>query len=163
MTELSPRFMVCHMLEKAPEGFQFSEWPLHLTVVPWFRVEEGALLNTLLAIEATAKKVGSFAIKAKGDAWYGPKGDVPVTEVEDTTGGKLVKLHLGLLQGIQHSGGTILDLTYTGESYSPHVSLTKNGSSLQRDRVIHCSNITVVEKTRREVEDKQVVEVVSLV
>jgi 2'-5' RNA ligase len=162
MTELSPHFMVCHMLEVAPECYQFSDWPLHLTVVPWFRVKEEALPNTLLAIEGISKRVGSFAIRAKANAWYGPQGNVPVTKVEDTTG-RLAKLHHELLQSIQSNGGTILDLTYTGENYSPHVSLREDGSGLLPDQFVRCSSIAVVEKTRREVENKQVVKVISLV
>jgi len=157
-----PRFMVCHMLEEAPEGHQFSNWPLHLTVIPWFRVEEEALPSTLLAIEETAKRVGSFAVRTKGNAWYGPKDDVPVTEVEDTTS-RLAKLHHGLLQSIQDGGGTVIDLTYTGANYSPHVSLTEDSRGLQPGQVLELSNITVVEKRQREVEDKQVVKVVSLI
>jgi 2'-5' RNA ligase len=162
MAELLPRFMVCHMLEEVPEDYQFSIWPPHLTIVPWFSVKEEALLNTLLAIEETARKVGSFAIKAKEKAWYGPRNDVLVTEVEDTTG-RLLKLHHSLLQSIQSNGGTILDLTYTDENYSPHVTLTEGSGGLQQDQIQSCSSITVVEKKQREMEDKQVVEVISLV
>ncbi len=152
--------MVCHMLEVAPECYQSSNWPLHLTVIPWFRVEE-AIPNTLLAIEVISKRVGSFVVRAKANAWYGPQSDVPVMEVEDTTG-RLAKLHHKLLQSIQSNGGTILDSTYTGENYSPHVSLREDGSGLLPDQFVRCSSIAVVEKTRREAENKQVVKVISL-
>lgn len=162
MAENLPVFMVCNILEEEHEGYQFSKWPLHLTVIPWFRLKEDALPKTLVAIEETAKKVGSFAIKSKGNAWYGPRGDIPVTEVTDVAG-KLTELHNELVHEIQGNAGDIIDLTHTGDNYSPHVSVSKDGKSIGHDQILRCSNITVVEKTQRKVESKQVIKVISLV
>ena len=161
MSEELTRLMVCHMIEEAPEGYQFSTWPLHLTVIPWVRLEKEALAKTILAIEETAKRVGSFAIKSNGNAWYGPNIDISVTEVTDVTG-KLTELHNELVHEIQVKRGDIVNLTYIGDNYSPHISVTKDGKSIENDQILKCSSITLVRKIQRKAENKQVIKVISL-
>lgn len=65
--------LVCALVEPLSEGATFSEWPLHVTVVPWFRVDIPTdRLASLLS--SALMSVHSFEAVTDGTAHFGRGG-----------------------------------------------------------------------------------------
>lgn len=119
-TLLMHRFVVVLLLEPLDVGARFStaEWPLHATVVPTFFTDaEPAALGA--ALENTA--LPALVVPALGDALFGARGTVPVTELSLTPA--LRSAHDALVSAL----GDLRPETpeHWGDGYRPHVTVKK--------------------------------------
>lgn len=117
------RLMIAHFVDSVEVGQQFTEWPLHVTVLPWFsRNENIATAEIELATEhmracriALGKKVLSVV------KFFGDDSDVPVRLIENST--SLGVMH-GMLLGQFHE--SLENKDYIGGNYNPHLTIREN-------------------------------------
>lgn len=120
-----PRYSLAHFLnaEDGLEGVKFTDWPLHLTVVPWFRgADEWESIRNLEFI-AEQLRVCAIALgkRVLGSVeLYGPDADVPVRPTGQSTG-------LGVAHGLLLARFLpyLVDRTYVGDNYNPHVTVER--------------------------------------
>ncbi|HUC95638.1 MAG TPA: 2'-5' RNA ligase family protein [Candidatus Saccharimonadia bacterium] len=116
-----PPLMVFHDFEANPSGTKLAEWPLHITIVPFFDLASATEQQVVDVIMANSRFVTkSFEVTTGDTAMYGPNGDIPVTRINNTE--TLQVLHLGLMNALGGIGCVFLDLTYAKDNYSPHIS-----------------------------------------
>lgn len=127
---------VC-MLEPIEVGTQFTQWPLHMTIVPWFKAPD------LTAVEEKLKPIAAehrpFDVEVGERAYFGPRGKLPVMRIENIP--ELQSLHEDILRAVTESGWH-MEGRYTGQHYTPHVT-QKGGSDAQGK--LHFENFYIAE------------------
>jgi 2'-5' RNA ligase len=110
-------FLVVCMLAPIEVGTQFTQWPLHMTLVPWFKASDE---KTVQEIVQNATSVHHpFSVTIGERAYFGPAGKLPVLKIVNTP--DLQSLHESVLQAVKDAGLQI-EGRYTGDNYSPHVT-----------------------------------------
>lgn len=69
--------LICAFMGSQTVGLQFSAWLLHVTIVPWFRVDEtsGVIVRNL---QTELQYVVPFMAITDGEALFGPQKSRPV-------------------------------------------------------------------------------------
>jgi 2'-5' RNA ligase len=112
-------FILVHFLDKQPVGGQFlrhrNDWPLHITLVPWFTADE-ELTRTQIAEMGLRLKpcVATFADVVD----FNPQTRVTLMHSD----GGINTLHERLLEVILRIGGQLRVLEWIGSNYRPHVT-----------------------------------------
>lgn len=115
-------YLLAFMLEPLEKGDQFIGWPLHITLVPWFRSNFGSE-HVARDIEATILGTDRLTVRGITRSMLGRQRNVPVTDVVSSD---LHDLHRKLLTVFDNDAYTLSDSKYTGANYRPHV--TKKGN-----------------------------------
>lgn len=116
------------------------EWPLHVTLVPWFQIQDAPRFITRLG-EFTASKQ-EFTSTIGTDELFGADRDVPVSLFSDSA--ELTLLHNELITFVESQGARFgAEGQYIKDAYRPHV--TQHGQSrLHEGDDVEVSAITVV-------------------
>lgn len=64
--------LACLFIDSLRVGDQFRQWPLHVTLVPWFRVE-GDSTSLAQGLELSLQTVPPFTVRAAGSTRFGPR------------------------------------------------------------------------------------------
>lgn len=128
------------MLEKTRLNQQFSKWPLHLTLIPWFTLHEIDLPKFLQFIESTANSFGVITLITKDISFLGKNKDVRVIEVKQTEA--ILALHQKLLKGITEIAN-LSNGSFVGSNFRPHITL-RDDSNIQKGKRITCRQLFVV-------------------
>lgn len=149
------RLVVAHLIEPTDVGVTFAAWPLHITLLPWFRTEEvwAEEVFRRCAADLRACRVVLGARQLGPVALFGEAEDIPVRPIGDSTA-------LGVAHGVLLSNlhPFLDDKTFIGGSYNPHVTIRNNpdpGEGAQID-------IATLSMIRHDGEHKTVVETVKL-
>lgn len=94
------------------------EWPLHVTILPWFTVPDEASFIGFL--ERNLPSEQSFEAVMGADAAFGEDGKTTVSLVENKQ--PLAVLHNYVLEAVLGQDGTVLVNTWIRDSYKPHVT-----------------------------------------
>ncbi len=116
---MAEKFVLISALEPLERGDQFEQWPLHVTIVPWFALpkeREQAFLNAL--VNRVYGK-SSFVTTGGDEALFGPDKDVRVRKLRRI--GALAALH-NIALGAVHDFDGVVDGGYVGRDYVPHVT-----------------------------------------
>lgn len=125
------------MIEPQPVGYKFArkrdEWPLHITLVPWFAIspdDNPAFQNALAAYAASLQ---SFVVTVGQEAHFGSSGDVCVNVISDQE--PLQSIHEDLLDVVQAYGGHPDPgaHTWTQTAYRAHITHHAGGRRHQGD------------------------------
>jgi 2'-5' RNA ligase len=135
--------LVCAFVEPQSVGTQFTDWLLHVTIVPWFRLHESpktiatGLTTALTPIEPFEASAGELAL-------FGPKKNrparlletpTPFTEVEQKVRSYLHKKRAWLVD----------ETTKRRHQFRPHVTVQKSGE-LARGRTFKVYKLYIVEQ-----------------
>lgn len=105
------------MVEPAPPR-EFVIWPMHITIVPWFPVDDEAKLDKVL--QKVASRHEAFdAIVGKVQQW-GQKDKFKVTLINDP--GDLHRLHWEIFHTLEKNGYPVHQKEHLGASYKPHIA-----------------------------------------
>lgn len=129
-------YLLAFILEPLEKGSQFIAWPLHITLVPWFRTahkEAQILYDTKTAVE----QFEPFTVRGVQRAQFGWRGSVAVTAVASPA---LHDLHRALLGTLERGQYQLMNTRHMGDSFQPHVTKKGNvefkpGHELLLDRV----------------------------
>ena len=133
----SHEFVLVHMLEPVELGTQFTMWPLHMTLLPWFNAPSAEVVRKELvrALEA----IKSLSLKIGEKEFFGQR-KLPVRLVVNTS--ELQNLHSALLKMVDENGWN-LQGRYTGGHFKPHVT---NKSGKQAEDELRVYSVYVFEK-----------------
>jgi 2'-5' RNA ligase len=111
--------ILVYFLSEQSEGFEFkrtrNDWPMHITLVPWF-VTDAADLDEQL--QNCAREAAPFDVVLGDEAQFNP--DTRVTIPADTQ--DISQLHDQLLKCVEASGGKLRTDRWIRESYKAHVT-----------------------------------------
>lgn len=116
-------YLIAFMLEPMDKGDTFIRWPLHITLVPWFRTpnETAQIVYDISDAATKFKPISSRGIQR---ARFGWRRKVQVTALASS---ELHDLHRQLLSMLENKGYNLVDKKHTGVSYQPHI--TKKGNA----------------------------------
>jgi len=116
---MAEKLVLVSALETLNKGQQFTEWPLHVTILPWFGLPkdreqafDNALTNRVYKVAPVFTVGGEVAL-------FGPNKDVQVRKLRSI--GTLASLHNLVLETVRGFDGTI-DSPYIERNYEPHVT-----------------------------------------
>lgn len=118
--------LVC-TLEPLAKHAQFAEWPLHVTVVPWFTLPEQMRPAFINRVTNLTHRLSPITITGDEEAWFGERHDIRVMKVRHM--GALATLHSELLHDIEESGSQVFS-EWLDDEYAPHVTF-HDGQSLE--------------------------------
>jgi 2'-5' RNA ligase len=131
------------MVQPAPER-EFVVWPLHITVVPWFPVEDEARLDKLIGKIASAFE--AFVVNVGNTEMFGAKKDLAVSLVEPST--QLEDLHQAVYHSLEKNGFHIHQKDFLGQNYRPHITHQGKNRPTGGEELI-VSSISLVRQLRQ--------------
>jgi 2'-5' RNA ligase len=120
----------------------FTNWPLHLTLVPWFELSGEELPKFLADLDSITASYAPFELRPNGNASFGPR-KIKVTLIKPEP--EIVNLHLDLLKAISNCHASLVSDLFTGSNFRPHVTV-QAGKSLPDNKVTLCSKLYLVAK-----------------
>lgn len=121
----SDRLIITHNLDAAEAGDTFVDWPLHVTLIPWFRSETNSALNVYESIfdELQSCQLALGKKMLGGVEFYGEAEDVMVRPITLDSRKILDMVHISLLRPVRH---IMSDWRYIGGNYNPHMTIREN-------------------------------------
>lgn len=135
--------VVAIILEPAKVGYEFTDWPLHITIVPWFPCNDERRLDKIL--EQLAKTHTCFEVNVGGTEKFGPNRNVPVNLIDESE--ELTKLHWTVFKVLQENNFGIHQKEFIGEGYRAHISQQKHGK-MNKGQKLKISSFTLVKQVR---------------
>lgn len=134
--------LVCAFVEPQRLGLQFKEWLLHVTIVPWFRVEDTSDAIAEGMHEALTT-IEPFTATAGDTAYFGPRKrtvrllvqPTPFTHVEQKVRTYLHKKRAWLVD----------ETTKRHYDFRPHVT-EQEQQGLGEGQSFHCDRLYIVEQ-----------------
>lgn len=111
--------LVVIMLEPVEFNVEFEVWPQHITIVPWFPVDDEDRLDKLLSEIASRHK--PFDVTVEGQEIWGRQDKFQVLTIADNE--QLRLLHQDVFHGLEVSGFPIHQKDFLGDKYRPHISI----------------------------------------
>lgn len=124
-------------------GVQFKTWLLHVTVVPWFRLDDDSQ-NVTEGLRQAFHGIAPFEVTTGGEAMFGPRGNRPVRLLKPA--GQLEQIEAKTRSYLHKKRAFLIDET-TKKPYSfrPHVT-AQSGFLLPEDATFHIGQLYVVEQ-----------------
>ncbi len=139
-------FMLAHIFEEHRTGHTFDRWPIHITLVPWFLLNNNSKDGVLDVLTEITKEHLPIAVNIGKHVMLGPQKDKAAFLIESSDF-QLENYHKKLVQALGEIGCKILDETYTDENYMPHTT-TNAPPPLVRAQVI--KDVALVKKLSSE-------------
>lgn len=138
--------MVASTIQPVEIGNEFEKLPVHLTVIPWFALDEQRWpdLDEEIHEIMIENPAGPFPRSFVGEqVKYGPDQDIAARRAMiDAMGG--FPMYASLYGIIRHLGSE-LDTTYAGLAWSPHISDTTD-HVFTGDEPLKFNNLTVFQR-----------------
>ncbi|HEY5549796.1 MAG TPA: 2'-5' RNA ligase family protein [Candidatus Saccharimonadales bacterium] len=133
------------MVEPAPPR-EFVIWPMHITIVPWFPVDDEAKLDEVL--EKVASKHEAFDVAIGRTQDWGKKDKFKVTLIDDP--GNLHRLHWDIFHSLDKNGFRVHQKDHLGASYKPHITKRNRKShDLPEGETIPVISILLIKQLRQ--------------
>lgn len=135
--------LICAFVEPQTVGVQFRAWLLHVTVVPWFRLDDPSdLVASGLARALTVLR--PFAAVMGDEAMFGPRKNRRVRLVTQPTPFTQVEAKV---RAYLHKKRALLvdETTKRPPEFRPHVTM-QDGVSLKQGDAFQCNRLYIVEQ-----------------
>ncbi len=128
------RLFLGHFVEQASVGQPFprSNWPLHITLVPWFLCSSSDKLDEEL--EGILASLKPFEVTVGEPAMFGSKKNIRVNLIEPSS--QLQKLHKLLVDLVHKLGKIDTDERFTGDGYRPHITHVAGRNAKPGERIL---------------------------
>lgn len=139
--------LVVIMLEQVQKGVEFEIWPAHITIVPWFPVDDEKKLDQIL--ESVAAKHKKFMVSAGKVEEWGKKEKYLVQKIDEQ--GSLHRLHWEILHILEKNGFHVHQKDFLGEKYTPHIALRnrlQKREELETGKEIAVKNFSLFKQLR---------------
>lgn len=148
--------LICLFVQDYSLGDKFTHWPLHITILPWFRND----LSTDRIIEEICKELqsyASFSLNISQEAYFGSKKDKLVNLIKpDKT---LSSIEKTIRSYLKAKRSWIVDETTKRKiQYSPHVTVQSSERLIAGDK-IKINKIYLIEQKE---ENKEVVGIINI-
>jgi hypothetical protein len=140
---MDKEYLLAHLLAQSEAGSEFRSWPAHITLVPWFNVEDlPTFMNSLEIMTSGVQPIHTVTGSLEE---LGESRREEVRKILRTT--ELQVFHLALL-GITQSRAALKDKSrHFGEAYNPHI--TKH-SGMEAGQLITLNSFSLVEAEERQ-------------
>lgn len=133
--------LVCAFVEPQKAGARFKTWMLHVTIVPWFRLEDSSE-RIAIGLQKALTAIQPFEAKTVGETVMGPRKrrahlleSAAFPEIEQQVRNYLHKKRAWLVD----------ETTKKPRTFRPHVTFQGDEHLASDDRV-RCSNVYLVEQ-----------------
>ncbi len=134
--------LIISTLEPVGVGDDFPSLPLHITLMPWFEIEQENVPELERYLGTIASKRDVLNLIGQDIAMYGKDNTIKVRELTRTP--ELVRVHADISAVIAWSHGK-RPADYIHENYSPHVSFT-DGVSIDEGEVAKVDAFQLVDR-----------------
>lgn len=134
-------YVLVSLLQPLRAGEQFRKWPLHVTILPWFRTHlDPHELQALL--QEHTRGVDAFTAMMGATAQFGYHDQVPVRVVNEPNDFR--KLHNHLFEALSHDERILfLDTSHCGPHFKAHITL-HHAEPLREGDLITCNELQLV-------------------
>lgn len=135
--------LVCAFLEPRVVGTQFKTWFLHVTIVPWFRLDDVSE-TVARGLEKALKTVVPFELVGDGSAKFGPHKNRPVRLLGQST--PLMLIERQVRNYLHKKRAWIVDeTTKVRRQFRPHVTNQGENGMAEGD-TFRCDRLYIVEQ-----------------
>ena len=134
--------LLCVLVRPLEQGAEFKDWPLHITIVPWFRTDTST--ETLAGeLRQALQEQKPFLITVDGEAHFGRRRKPvnlimlpsPLTDLE-TAARQLLR---------SHDAWMVDETTKVKRPFRPHITAQKSVQPREGDRIM-CDNLYIIEQ-----------------
>jgi 2'-5' RNA ligase len=140
--------LVVIMLDHMPKGEEFEIWERHITIVPWFPVDDADRLDEVL--RSVAQRHKKFSVKAGPvEVWGRRKEKYEVQKIDNDW--RLQSLHQDVFNSLEKNGFPIHQKDFLGDKYDPHIALRnrlQKGNPIPEGQEITIGGFTLVSQSR---------------
>ena len=132
--------LICVFVKKQPAGYIFKDWPMHITIVPWFRLD---ILSAELAgqLQKQYSGINAFRISVLDEAQFGYKKRKVVNLVAAP---ELMKLEFQTRCLLHDYKAWVVDeADNTILNFRPHVTVQSTGR-VNKDDNFSCGSLYIV-------------------
>lgn len=134
--------MVCALLEPLEPGDRFEAWPLHVTVIPWFRFEDSSE-RVAKGLWRAYTHVRPFSAKVGSEISLGPNKDRTARVLEPASFPELERLTRTYFH--KKRAWLVDETTKARRDYLPHITYQGDDGPRQGD-VVHCGRLYIIEQ-----------------
>lgn len=118
--QISKQVFLVYIIEDVEAGRAYPrhDWPLHISLVPWFVTAKRSELDQMLHDFLVATE--PFTVTVGGEDLFGESHRVKVNVIDEST--SLQNLHEALLDRVESIGTIIADKEYLRENYRGHIT-----------------------------------------
>jgi 2'-5' RNA ligase len=132
--------LICVFIAPLPVGARFLNWPLHITIVPWFRLDMPSL-ELAAYLHGYYIGTGPFTFDVVGEALFGYKKRKSVSLVDAPS---LYRLEGQTRRALHARQAWIVDeADKTRRHFRPHVTAQASGHAHVGD-VFLCNRVSIV-------------------
>lgn len=115
------KYVIVHFVDigKTPVNFSASEWPLHITLLANFQVED--IVSFSRRLEEYSQRHAAFTVRSSGEALFGPQQNVRVSLIEQNK--SILTTHNDLLSIATEQGSILDEPKFAGTGYRPHATI----------------------------------------
>jgi 2'-5' RNA ligase len=135
--------LACLLISPLESGIKFKDWPLHVTIVPWFRSRLDA---TTLSdeIKKGISNFSKFEFEIDDVAYFGKNQNKEVNLISSSLA--LNRLEQIVRQIIKANSAWIVDQTARlKHDFRPHVTVQRDQRLHKGDRIV-CSRLYLIEQ-----------------
>lgn len=148
--------LVCALVEDKPINAKFEDWPLHVTILPWFRSKQTSP-NLISGLEKELSDIKPFESVVGASDKFGYRKDKLVNLIELPS--IFLNVEKVVRQFIKKEASWLVDeSTRKRHEYRPHVTIQKTTHLSEGDK-FNTNNLYLVEQKGRY---KEIVGVVKL-
>lgn len=150
------KVIVVAFTEPRTQDFTFSKWPNHITIVPYFRVQN---IDKLKKDVTALAGIGPIPYEVGQIEYFGAKKDVRVSRV---VAPKIFHdLHNSLAKiALEHDKN--LDTLYGFENYKPHITHNEEPYPEEKDKGV-IDAVYIVKDLELPSREKRVIEVIQII
>lgn len=129
MNRPNVEYVTCALIDEHNTGDTFTDWPLHITLVPWF------LLNDITKFKNDLTDIlqddHQIQVAVDEERVWGPN-TVNIIAYDRS----LHDIHERMISLAETAGRVLVNKQYTGENYTPHITHQKSLSKQPGDLII---------------------------
>jgi 2'-5' RNA ligase len=130
-------YMFAYLLDAHHPGDTFTVWPLHITLLPWFKLDV-PLDEFKTELQRILNTTKSVSVKVGSERQFGRRS---VNLIESSAG--LLALHELLLDYAKNNGEFTVNKQLVGEQFNPHI--TKNfGKNLATGKLVNVNRVYLI-------------------
>ena len=145
------QLMVVAPVEPVQVGEQFEKTPPHLTVFPWFKLQNASWADFSDYVEEVIEETRAPLVIGGSSVSFGPNEDIHARrlDVASPTFNILqgFDIHAGIYRAV-HMYGEDIDDTYTGLNWKPHISATE-AFILTSEQQLQLTTLAIMKKTEQ--------------
>ncbi|HSX47793.1 MAG TPA: 2'-5' RNA ligase family protein [Patescibacteria group bacterium] len=135
--------LICLFIEDYLVGDTFTNWPLHITIVPWFRSEISDEIITKGLLKVTNNS-SVLSLKVGEEKLFGSKKNKPVNIIESSQ--DLINIESRVRKIIKLNSSWIVDeTTKQKRTFTPHITV-QNSERLHEGDNIDLNKIFIVKQ-----------------